>query len=289
MTRPYVIGFSSLTEKLSFAQGVRTSLEAEAARYPEVTLIVRDNDQDDRRALANSQEFADLPVDLAMIYHINERVGPKLAQPLRSKRIPVISVEVAIPFTTFLGIDNQQMGLLSGQALGEWIAAHWQGQVDKILLLTDYRLTGMIKRRLEYAVAGMASVIDISGIAPFFIDSGNIREVAAKNALPVLENWGTDQRIAVIGQNDDTTLGAIDAAKMLGMESHVAGVGYGATEIALEELKTPGSSLVASIDMYPEKYGEPLLDLALRMLNSEKVPATNLIQPRCLTLETLAD
>lgn len=278
----YTIGFTNLTEKLSFAVSVRKSLELAASRYPNLNLVVRNNEQDNERALANAQELANMPVDIALIYHIDERAGLDIIQILQRNRIPVISIEVAIPLTIFFGIDNREAGLQSGEALGKWIQANWDGHVDKILILGDYRLTGMVRQRLDYAAQKMLEILG-KQVEPFPIHSGNIRETATQNVLPILTNWGKDVRIAIIGQNDDTTLGAIDAARSLGIEENVVGVGYGATELALDELRSPDSRLVASVDMHPEEYGTPLLELALRMLNGEKVPRENLIQPACLT------
>ena len=284
----YTIGFSNATEKLSFAVSVRQSLEVAVARYPNLNLVVRNNEQDSERALANAREFADIPVDIALIYHIDERAGLGIIQSLQQKRIPVISVEVAIPLTTFFGIDNQEAGLQSGEALGKWVQANWKGHVDKIIILADYRLTGMVRQRLDYAVQQMLAVLG-KQVETFPIHSGNIREIAAENVLPVLKNWGDEVCIAIIGQNDDTTLGAIDAACALGIEENVVGVGYGATELALHELRAPGSRLVASVDMHPEQYGTPLLEVALCMLNGEKVPRENLIHPACLMAENFRD
>lgn len=285
MNTSFTLGFSNLTEQLSFAVGVRKSLEVAATHYPDLKLVVRDNNQDSEQAQAIAREFAEIPVNLAMIYHIDERAGMGIVQSLQQKRIPVISVEVAIPLTTFFGINNKEAGLQSGEALGNWIRDQWDSRVDKVLILGDYRLTGLIRQRLEFAFERMCTVLG-KQVEKFPIHSGNIRETSMQNVLPVLKTWGDDVRIAIIGQNDDTTLGAIDAARELNIEKNVVGIGYGATDLALQELSQPNSPLIASVDMYPEKYGEPLLELALKILNGEKVPRETLITPACLTAES---
>lgn len=284
MERQYTIGFANVTEKLSFAVEVRKSVEAAAAKYGNIHLIVRNNEMDNTKAQANIEEFAQMSVDLGIISHIDERVGPSLAAALRSKMIPVMSVEVPIPLTTFFGINNKRAGQLAGELLGDWINTHWQGHVDKILVMVDYRYTGAIKMRMEMAVKGLLARIPLGEDDIFYLHSGNIRETAHQNALPVLTRWGTDTRIGVLGMNDDTALGAIDAAQALGSVDHLVAVGQGAT-LCFDEFRKPGSRLIGSTAYHPENYGEPILDLALRILRGEHVPRDNFIEPTTVTPE----
>lgn len=71
----FTIGFANQDEKNPFAVAVRQALEAEVAQHPDLRLIVRDNDLDTEKAKAHALEFAEIPVDLAIIFHIDERAG----------------------------------------------------------------------------------------------------------------------------------------------------------------------------------------------------------------------
>src|SRR5438552_17322985 len=98
----YTIGFANFDERNSLAVSLRQGLEAAAAKRSNVTLITRDNALELAKAKANVEEFVSLPVDLAMISHIDEREGGKLIVPLTQKGIPVISVIHGIPMTTYV-------------------------------------------------------------------------------------------------------------------------------------------------------------------------------------------
>src|SRR5258706_155968 len=106
--RQYTIGLANLGEQIPFAVTVRQSIEATAALQPNLSLVVRDNDLDSNKALANIEEFAALPVDLAIIYHIDEHLGPVLNNTLVKKKIPVLAIDIPIAWTVFFGINNRK-------------------------------------------------------------------------------------------------------------------------------------------------------------------------------------
>jgi ribose transport system substrate-binding protein len=281
----YTIGFANTTEKLPFAVTVREGLEAAVAQHPNLTLITRDNDQNSEKALANAHEFAEIPVDLAMIYHIDERIGGTLRSILANKGIPIIAVTFPIPLAVFFGIDNKKAGLLAGEALGKWVQENWGGQADHVMVLTNHRVLDMVRQRLDYALLRFSEMTGYNAKDALHIDTNSEREVAARRSLPVFERWNDSHRIAVIGINDDTVLGALDTARSLGREADVAVVGQNAS-LVHEEFGNPHSRLIASIDYHPEKYGEYLVDLALRMLRRERVPGQNFVDPTLVTPAT---
>ncbi len=282
----YTIGFSNLSENHVFAVIVREGLEIAAAQYPDLTLIVRDNDMDSERALENVREFAETLVDLAVIYHIDERVGATLRATVQQHRaIPVIAVDIPIPMTTFFGINNQQAGLLVGEALGQWIQANWSGNVDRILVVTEKRLLDVVQQRLDYGLQGVANWVNFDKNAVFRLDGGNERQASAQNAYEVLERWGDFHHIAAVCLNDASALGVLDAARALGRESDVAVVGQGA-DLATAEFRNPNTRLVASANYFPEQYGARLIELAWKLLQGERVAREHFIEPALVTAES---
>jgi ribose transport system substrate-binding protein len=264
---------------------VREGLQAAAARHPELNLIVRDNDLNSEKALAHAQEFADMAVDLAIIFHIDERVGPNLRGILtHGKPTPIIAVDIPIQLTTFFGVNNQLAGLLAGEALGTWIQQHWEGQVDRILMLTEARVLNVVRQRLDYGLKKLGEMVTFDTSAVLYLDSGNRRDISAQRVGEVLARWSDYHRIAAICLNDDSALGVLDAARVLGREQDVAVVGQGAN-LAVEEFRNPGTRMIASTAYYPEQYGEKLIELSLRMLQGERVPPNNYVEPVLVTAE----
>ncbi len=56
------------------------------------------------------------------------------------------------------------------------------------------------------------------------------------------------------------------------MKKHLAIVGQGADRLVREELRRSQTRIVGSTAFMPERYGEKLMDLALRILRGESVP-----------------
>jgi ribose transport system substrate-binding protein len=245
--------------------------------HPNVELILRSNEMDTERARANALEFAALGVDVAIICHIDERTGQDIIKPLKDKLIPVIALEVPIPLATYFGIDNEQAGILTGSALGEWVKLNWAGQVDKVLVMTDYRFTTFIRTRMESAVSNFIAIIPSVSENVLYLQ-GSVYQDAYENSRPVLEQWGSQTRVAVIAPNDDATVGVLDVARELGYGNRIVGVGFGATLVE-REFQDPESRFVASTEFYPHLYGKPLIELALEMARGERVKPRNFIQP----------
>jgi len=281
----WTIGFSNLSEAIPSTVYRRETLEQAAAQYPDLKLIVRDNALDDERALENAEAFAALPVDLAIIFHINERLGTQLSQFFMPKGIPVIAVDVPIPFATYFGANNQQAGSLAGQALGHWIQNHWGGQIDKVLVMTDSRVTSVVRERAEFCLKTLQEVAPYADDHVFHLDSSSRRDTAAQRSYDVLQRWTDHQHIAVVCINDDTALGVLDAARSLGCEAQIAVAGQGADELACAEIANPASALIASTEYYMGEYGVRLIELARRILAGERVPPRNYIEHTCISKE----
>lgn len=286
-TKTYTLGFSNLTEKSPFCVTVRESLEAAIEKYPNIRLVCRDNDLDDEKALANARHFADVPVDLGIIFHINERIGPKLAQMLMVKRIPIIAVDVPIPLTTYFGVDNRKAGTLVGQALVNWINNCWDGQLDKVLATSETRVLDSVRVRTSSTIDTLAALPSFNSENVLYIDSGHDRNMTVEFAMNILERWSAFHHIAAIGFSEDSILGIVEAVRRLKRESDTAIVGQSGTEASFAELRRPSTPLIAVTNYRPYDYGTHLLDLALKVFNGEKLPLQNFIEPHLFTPENV--
>jgi ABC-type sugar transport system substrate-binding protein len=285
MADTYTIGFSNLAESLPSIAYRRQTLERAAAQHPQLRLVIRDNDMNDEKALAHVEEFVAIPVDLAIIFHINERIGPQLRAPLLKKRIPIIAVDNPIPMTTFFGMNNRTVGTAVGKSLARWVLNHWDGHVDKILIMTDSRLTGVVRDRIDYSLKGFTNQIPVNNTDIFYIDGGSNRVDSAQRSLSVLERWKDYKRIVVIGVNDDSALGVLDSVRQLGCEERFAIVGHGGDEPIRREINNPKSAYVASSDIGMDQYGPCLIDLSLQILSGQRVPPENFVQSGCVSKE----
>ncbi|HLA44996.1 MAG TPA: sugar ABC transporter substrate-binding protein [Aggregatilineales bacterium] len=280
----FVIGMSNLSEAQQFCRTVRLSMMNAALNYSNLTLVVRDNAMDNDLALRNVEEFASIPVNLAVIYHIDERFNRQLNSILLRHHIPVIAIDIPIPLATYFGADNRAAGNAAGEALGQWVDKNWARQIDKVLVLTDSRLLNVVQQRLDYAIKTLGNYAGFNKQDVFYVDGETRRDVSYERTLLVLKSWEDYHRIAIVGINDDCVLGAVEAARMLGRENDVVGVGHGANLLD-DAFAFSESRFIGSVAYFPESYGTQVLDLAMRILNRQRIPQVNTIAHVCITRE----
>jgi ABC-type sugar transport system substrate-binding protein len=273
------IGFSNLDERNAFARELRQQLERTVSAHDDIQLIVRDNQHNTEQALVNVQEFIRREVDIAIIYHIDERSGMKLVMPLRMKKIPIIAIEFQLPGSTFIGIDNVTAGEMSGREGGKWISDHWSGQFDKITIFTDQRVISSHQARFMSAMAMLKSSLSLRNIDPLWVDSGTESQVAGERFAELLESWKDQHRIAVITMGDVVSRGVIEAARELGREEDIAVMSFDGTAWAHEEFENASSRLIVSPYFNLEHYCQQMLELAQAMSGGAAVPPHTAVQP----------
>jgi hypothetical protein len=144
--------------------------------------------------------------------------------------------------------------------------------------LIDPRVQNVVRQRVEGTIQTLKDKIQFDASDVLYLDCGNERAPSIDRILPVLKQWADYHRIVIIGFNEDSTLGALDAARLANRENDIAVIGQGADKEALTVLHTPGNRLVGTTAYRPDNYGARLVDLAARILNGEKVPQENFIE-----------
>ncbi len=268
------IGFANLTETgVSFAIDVRRGLERAAKKAGNIDLVLADNELSGETALRIADELIARQIDLAIEYQIDERVGSLIQEKFDRAGIPVVAVDIPMVGATFFGVNNYQAGYVAGQALGEWVAAHWQGRIDRIFVLEETRAGALTAARIQGQLDGLtATAGEAAADRITRIDSGNTSATSETNTRAALRQTEPGTRIAMICFNDDAAIGAIAAARSLGREDDIVAVGQGADRLAREELRRPSSRLIGTTAYRPELYGEQLLAISQRILAREPVP-----------------
>jgi ABC-type sugar transport system substrate-binding protein len=279
----YTIGFANLDERNPFAVRIREGIENAASQYPNIDLMVRDNALDLQRAKDNIEAFVSHPVNLAIVFHIDERQGANLIVPLTRKNIPVISLIHGIALTTFLGLDNVQAGQIVGEELTKWIQAQWNGQVDRVIALINQRAVKPISERISAALEVLQAHTNLETDHILYLDDGGLPDITYERIQEVLQRWDDLRRIVIIALGDHIALGALEAARDMGREEDVIIGGMDGIQIAEDEFNNPDSRLLYSLNFDTGQFGEILLDLALRILQGERVPRQQLMPPNRLT------
>jgi ribose transport system substrate-binding protein len=269
----YKLGFANLSEDIPFAVDVRRGLERSAKHLSNIDLVAADNSLSGERALEIADNFIAKGIDLAIEYQIDAKVGSQLMNKYQRAGIPVIAVDIPLVGATYFGVDNFHSGHLAGVALGEWVRKQWEGQIDGLIVLEEPRAGALPAARIQGQLAGLQEIV---GLIPqeqsLLLNSGNTSSVSQAEMERALRTLPDIHRIAVICFNDDAAIGALRAAQKLQRDQDLAIVGQGADRLIRDELRRPGARIVGSTAFMPERYGEKLTDLALRILRGESAP-----------------
>jgi ribose transport system substrate-binding protein len=90
--------------------------------------------------------------------------------------------------------------------------------------------------------------------------------------LELLPSIQPAARVAIIAMNDDAATGALNAFERAGRLDQVVAVGQNADLLGRAALSRPGLPFIGSTAYRPERYGDRLIELALRLLRGEAVP-----------------
>ncbi|MGD8516891.1 MAG: substrate-binding domain-containing protein [Anaerolineae bacterium] len=272
-TGRYKIGFANQSEQLPFAIDVRRGLERAATDAGNIDLILADNRLDGEVALRVADRLIAEGVDLAIEYQVDEQVGSLIMAKFQRAGIPVIAVDIPMVGATFFGVDNYRAGHMAGLALGNWIADAWHKQFDRLAILEEPRVGPLPAARLLGQIDGFEEIVGaIPTSKRIYLNSGNTSEQSQAEILGALKDLPKEHRIAVITINDDAAVGALTAARELNREADVVIVGQGADRIARSEIRHPDSRIIGSTAYWPERYGDKLIPLAVKILQGEAVP-----------------
>lgn len=266
----YTIGFANQSEELAFAIDVRRGLERAVKMSNNIDLVVADNKLSPEEALRVADSLIRRQVDLVIEYQIDERTNNRIMEKFQQAGIPVIAVDIPVIGATFFGVDNYRAGHMAGEALGKWVAENWAGQFDRLIVLEEPRAGSLVGARIRGQIDGLQEIVGSVGEAVrICLDCGNTSSITEAQVHKILQRFPDSHRFAVISFNDDAAIGALRAARALGRETEVAIVGQGADRLVRAEIRKRESRIIGSTAYMPERYGEQLMEIALRILRGE--------------------
>lgn len=266
----YTIGFANQSEELAFAIDVRRGLERAVKTSKHVDLVVADNKLSPEEALRVADNLIERKVDLVIEYQIDERTNNRIMEKFQLAGIPVIAVDIPVVGATFFGVDNYRAGQMAGKALGEWVLANWGGHFDRLIVLEEPRAGSLVGARIRGQIDGLEDKLGpVEDEKKICLDCGNTSSITEAQVHKTLQRFPTKYRFAVISFNDDAAIGALRAARAMGREAEIAIVGQGADRLVRAEIRKRNSRIIGSTAYMPERYGDQLMQIAIRILRGE--------------------
>lgn len=269
----YTIGFSQCNSAEPWREAMNKAIMTEAAKHPELNLIISDGQQDNSKQVADVENFIVQEIDLLII-------SPNEAQPLTrvvekayDKGIPVIVLDRKVlteKFTTFIGADN----VIIGQAAGEYAANILNGK-GKVLEIWGLKGSTPAMERNQGFLQGIANHPDIEII--YEQDGVWLRRKGREIMENALQRY--DQIDLVYAHNDPMASGAYIAAKNANRFDKTYFIGIDGLPGAEGGVQAVLNGELNATFIYPTG-GEKAIKIAKDILSGKKAPKT-------ITLETV--
>lgn len=253
----------------SFSNAVGQGLRWAASEH-QIDLVEIGNHYSAKTAIRNAEALIKQRVDLVIEFQVYDRIGGQLSDLFDKARIPLIALEIPHPRATFYGVDNYKVGVMAGRALQRAAQRYWDASFDELLLL-GVEIAGSLP---HLRLTGAQSVLRKQPSSRFCITHLESRGEFLRSFELTRRHLQASppRRTLITGINDFVVLGALRAFDEAGRRDQCLAVGLAAIPEARQELRLPGTRLVASVGFFPERYGSSLLRLALDILQRKSVP-----------------
>jgi ribose transport system substrate-binding protein len=279
-------GFANLSKHICLAVEIQRSLE-KATAAAGIDLVVWDNDRNAETAIRNAEEIADSKVDLAIEFQLFEHVAPVISDILSRSEIPLISLVNPHHGTVYFGVNNYRAGFSAGVALAEHAVRHWDSQVDTLLLLESQRAGRTIQSRL---VGALRAVQERLGQLPegaiLHLDGGGDKATSQTAAATAFKTRSR-KRVLVVGINDESAIGAAEAARQTGGGTEFAIVGHGGSGEITDIIASPDGPCIGTVAFHAERYGGDLLSFALPIVRGRSAPVVHYVPHEFLGKDAL--
>lgn len=262
------IGFANLSRHISLAVEIQRSLEKASVKAG-IDLFVWDNDRSAEKAVQNATEMADMNLDLALEFQLFEHVAPVISDILSHAGIPLISLVNPHHGTVYFGVNNYRAGFTAGEALADYASLHWDSHVDALSLLESPLAGRTAQSRLVGVISGIQKRL---GKLPermvHHLDGGGEKE-KSRGAVSNFLKGKSKKRILIVGINDESAIGAAQAAQQSRGKCEIAIVGHGGSPEIHEMIADPDSPCVGTVSFQAERYGPDLLSFALPIIQGK--------------------
>lgn len=239
------IGVTLLTRAHLFYRDLEQGLQDEAATTG-YRLAIASADFDLGKQAAQIEDFVARKVDAIVVCPVDSKgVGPAIRR-ANAAGIPVFTADIAAEegeVACHVASDNVAGGKLAGTFLAKTL-----GGKGEVAIVGQPAITSVLDRVAGFKQA-IAQFPEMKLVAE--VNGMGVRDRSLEAASDVMQ---AHPRLAgLFGINDDSALGALDAARQLSRPSLVI-VGYDATPPALDAIRK-GTQLKADVVQYPKKIG----------------------------------
>ena len=202
-------------------------------------------------------------------------------------KVPVIAIDIQQPpcQKAFMGTNNAYAGYLGGKGVGDYVKAHFNCKYDAFVSLEDNAVGPVNNARMGGYRSGFESVC---GPIHQLTQVGN--SGATQPTIPtftsILTRLPTAIHIIVVGINDESVEGAIDAARTAGRSNDIYVSGQGLDNSAYCAVKTD-AHWIGDTAYFPEHYGKVGIPYLIQLVKGKTAPKLLYVHDVFVTASTV--
>lgn len=193
----------------------------------------------------------------------------------------------------FVSAGEYEMGYALGKAIGEWCEKNLSGDVKGVTFGTINDQNVMIR---EKGMREGAEETYTKGAITFINEPGTLGGVTAEEGMANMEGLmrSNPDINLIMGSNDDTILGAYEAAKSSGMDlDKMAFGGVNAVEQALNTIKEEKDSgegaYRVTVDITPRLHGVTDVEVLQQLFEGKEFTEQVIIEAKPVTVENIEE
>ena len=275
-----VIGFANIFGTLPFCISVENNIK-DHLKLAGVDLgkgwITMDNQYDSVLGLKNADIMLSKKPNFFIEFQADSKVNNIVAGKFGAAKIPLLAIDVPIPGSPFMGVDNWKVALMGGHEMAKQIKAKfggWDG-VDMVALGQMPAGGDVVMLRSEGFAQALSEDFGIDVKDPKIVrfDGGMGQTAEAKAAMDdVLSAHPDAVKIAVTSINEQTMAGLIAALQGAGRwnTKDIVVITLGVDELGQSQIRDGLSD--GGVAFFPERYGEYVGPAVIATLQGAPVP-----------------
>jgi ribose transport system substrate-binding protein len=290
-----VIGFANIVGKFPFCASVENSIKEHLQRAGldlSKGWIRMDNQNDAAIGLKNARLILAKNPDFFIEFQVYPLVNNVVALEFGAANIPVLAVDVPVPGSPYMGIDNFSVAVAAGRTMAALIREKWGGW-DGVDIVFLGRLTNAgeaVFLRVEGVAHALAEEFDIDPHDPKIVRADKIPGLAEEDFggfADVLAEHPAAVRIAATAMNEEYMSAMISAMQSAGRwdPDNTIIVTMGCDELGKAQLREGLTD--AAVAFFPERYGEYIVPAICTILTGHAVPPYIFVENEVITKENI--
>lgn len=287
------IGFANGFREGAFCAGVEESIVEQAllAGFAKEDIIIYDNAYDPERALVNADKIFESQPDVFIEFQTDSKTNNIIASKFRGRNIPILALEVPIPGSVYVGVDNWNSAILTGNEAVKLVKKKWKkwNFVDLVVILqmteageaTMLRSEGFVEAlENEYGDAVEEKILRLN------ISNGNA-ETVSKAVDTLIEEYGDAENLLMTSMTERGMREVIAELKHRNLWDNLNKiiVTNGCDRLTVDYIRD--GTIDISIAHFPEHYGEYVVPAACSIMQGDSAPAYIFVENKVITRDNI--